>query len=461
MIQGKNYEDILNEVRQRLNSRLGVNFTYDPGSFASVLTELIAFEIYDIYTQMYRSLTGFTLDTASGELLDKRALEFGMERIKEVKAQGVVRFFISEDVVDQSGRALRDIYIPAGTFVSTDPFETGNPYRYILQKDILIQVGGNVSQDNNGNYVVDGICVAEKGGKEYNQDVGKVKVLAEVIPEVKKVENITPMGGGRDRETDEEFRRRIKAYWQSLTRGTVKSLEYAVSLANFEGKSVVSYDIVEDFLTATVLVYVDDGSGTLSQSFRQYTLTFTVPENGMIYFRLPHKSLVMGSVEVRVNNSSLSENQHYFVRYPSGLIRFNPPRSQGDSVEIKYRAYYGLIPKCQEIIDQYRPAGVYVYVVPANTVFMNVVVNARYVSLSRSLQEVESDIKSAITDYFLKLKVSENVQISGLVSAVMGVRDVYSADVIVNNTSSGEVVVNQGYLGRVGNIQVNLQLVSL
>ena len=76
---------------------------------------------------------------------------------------------------------------------------------------------------------------------------------------------------GRDLETDEELRDRIKSHIQSLSKGTATALQTAIVGATDEesAKRVVSANIIEPtLLTDPVKIYIDDGTG-FEPSFSQ------------------------------------------------------------------------------------------------------------------------------------------------------------------------------------------------
>lgn len=80
--------------------------------------------------------------------------------------------------------------------------------------------------------------------------------------------NTTPASGGLDRETDSEFRVRALNQLQSLSRGTPLALK-TYSLGVLDPKTqnrVTSSNIVEDFVTDEVFVYVDDGTGAVART---------------------------------------------------------------------------------------------------------------------------------------------------------------------------------------------------
>ena len=80
--------------------------------------------------------------------------------------------------------------------------------------------------------------------------------------------NTSKANGGRNRETDSEFRTRALEQLQSLSRGTVLALKSgAVGVTDATTQArVVSSNVVEDFVRDEVFLYVDDGSGAVART---------------------------------------------------------------------------------------------------------------------------------------------------------------------------------------------------
>lgn len=80
--------------------------------------------------------------------------------------------------------------------------------------------------------------------------------------------NTTEASGGLDRETDSEFRVRALNQLQSLSRGTPLALKsYAMGVVDpVTQNRVTSSNIVEDFITDEVFLYIDDGTGAVART---------------------------------------------------------------------------------------------------------------------------------------------------------------------------------------------------
>ena len=77
--------------------------------------------------------------------------------------------------------------------------------------------------------------------------------------------NLTSFSQGRDKETDDKFRTRLKAFIKGLARCTVQGIEAGVvgQVDPETGTTILFAKIVEDIVNrGNVILYVDDGTGT-------------------------------------------------------------------------------------------------------------------------------------------------------------------------------------------------------
>lgn len=77
------------------------------------------------------------------------------------------------------------------------------------------------------------------------------------------IRNVTAFRGGREIETDTELRDRARNQIQSLSRGTVAAIKNAaLGVADpTTGQSVTTANVLEDFISDEVILYIDDGTG--------------------------------------------------------------------------------------------------------------------------------------------------------------------------------------------------------
>ena len=156
------------------------------GSFAIDNIETVAVELSDIYSKIEEANECHFLDTAKGEYLDRKALDYGVFRKKSQKAKGFVTF------LGENGTR-----IDKGCIVSSENIE------YITTENVIIE-----------NLSVKAPVIAVKSGSDSNvpeRVINKIVTIDKVFYTSKKptVINELPILNGTNDEHDENFRERI------------------------------------------------------------------------------------------------------------------------------------------------------------------------------------------------------------------------------------------------------------
>ena len=117
-----------------------------------------------------------------------------------------------------------------------------------------------------GNYLSNNVSIkAATTGSGSNVGVNKITQFVSSPPFTGAgvINNDAIAGGGRPRETDDDFRTRGLNAIQSLSRGTPLALKtYSLGVEDpVTGQSVTFASVQEDFITNEVFVYIDDGAG--------------------------------------------------------------------------------------------------------------------------------------------------------------------------------------------------------
>lgn len=161
---------------------------------------------------------------------------------------------ISETVVDSQGTT--DRLFSSGTVVEI-PANNQNPaIQYRLLRDAVIPAG----EDSIDNVEI----VSVLAGSRTNAGINTITSFTAPPFVGATVTNTTPTTGGRDTETDSEYRERIKSYANTLARGTEQSILSAVIGVSDpdDGKQVASAVITEPpEIGDPSSLYIDDGSG--------------------------------------------------------------------------------------------------------------------------------------------------------------------------------------------------------
>ena len=322
------------QIQGEMNARLIALTPLTDLNFGSVWTTMLeaaAQEDDEQYFQMLSIIRGFSLDTTTGDDLDDRAAEYGLERLPAGSATSVVTLgdssitkIVTGIYSGTSGPAAGatsingdsatgfstsgSIVIGRGTlnaetkpyssisvfanfvtfnlsFPSALGFDHGTDESIILAQggDRLIPSGAVVfvpasdisakidfattaaATILDGESALTGVPVAATAvGAASNVPVGAIQRFDSLPFPTATVTNPQRVTNGRDIETDQELRDRIKDTIQSLSRGTGQAIITGVLgvVSNEENKRVISASIIEPTVPADVVkLFIDDGTG--------------------------------------------------------------------------------------------------------------------------------------------------------------------------------------------------------
>ena len=228
----------------------------EDSSIIKQILAVVAREIDDSNYQLTRLQDVFSFDRATGADLDARAAEIVPSGLTRIQPQNAIGYLIFSRATNTG-----TISIPAGTIVRTS---TGISVRTIQQGIISATspeqiTGHGVGRDSN---LVP--ALAEVSGTLGNIAAGTAVKFAGRPPGINEVTNPGDFVRGRNAETDDEFRARIRLYLSSLAACTVDALKYAAlgqQLTN--GQQVLYAHVAEDFTRpGYATVYIDDGTGS-------------------------------------------------------------------------------------------------------------------------------------------------------------------------------------------------------
>jgi len=236
----KTAEQIYGKIRDAF---IGLNSTitnFNVGSRIRSLFEAVALAIEELWFYADRVYRSLFVVTATGEDLDLRAQELGLQRYSAQKATGIVKF------TGEDGTS-----IPAGTTVSTDP-SVDPVVEFITLEDAVISGGVAFVK-----------VEAKEAGLTGNVEAGKITYLPKPIEGVSSVTNPSPTSGGLDEEDDESLRKRCVLRWYSLSYGAT---ENALRSWALEVPGVAEAKVVSAWQgpgTAKVLVWSKNTEGKL------------------------------------------------------------------------------------------------------------------------------------------------------------------------------------------------------
>lgn len=178
----------VNEIHESLLAYVSDDYDKTVGSFFYDLLRPVAVRLYALASDMETLPDAAFALTATGEYLDRKAAEQGLERRAAEYAKGTVT------ITGRAGEVIR-----VGAKVAAD--------------NILFAVDETVSIPESGTIDVSATCIT--GGAAGNVDAGEISRFPVTLPGVYTVTNTEPFEGGYDAETDEELRER---YFEKVSR---------------------------------------------------------------------------------------------------------------------------------------------------------------------------------------------------------------------------------------------------
>lgn len=307
----------------RMNSTLT---DFSVGSVVRTLLEAAALEDDEQYHQMVQLLDDFRFTKAIGTGLDERASDFNVIRYEATRSVGSVVYrnesliknvesfdtlagtasLILDDTSDfpvsgypytvrigEGTANVEDVTVTnnsvaASTLtlspVTTKPHSSGDRVSYVTGTDLTISASVQVQVPASADAspiiyeVLDKATIVAgdyesttarirctQTGSIGNVGPGRITQFTGSSPFTgASVTNLSNTSGGRDRETDDEFRIRLKSRLTTLSRGTINSIESLVKgVTDLDtGQQVISANLVEDFVNYNNhILYIDDGTG--------------------------------------------------------------------------------------------------------------------------------------------------------------------------------------------------------
>ncbi len=195
---------VFETIKQAILDKTGMLST-DEGTFVSDMVSPIALEIESCYAEFSKILDIAFLDKLSGELLELKALEYGINRKNGTLSTGEILF---------AGEV--GTLVPKGSLVST---VSGIIFK-TLDEITLLQSSAKVS------------IIATNVGSNYNLMQNLITNIPVAINGVYSVTNERKTSGGSNIETDEELLKRVLFFLQTpATSGNVHDyIKWATSI---------------------------------------------------------------------------------------------------------------------------------------------------------------------------------------------------------------------------------------
>lgn len=177
------YNEIVEDLQQNALETLGYDTNVSDTGNIGKLLKIVAYMCDKLWQDVESSYLSAFVGTATGISLDRVASLMGISRDMNVASNVTVTF------VGEVGYVIEE-----GFEVSTD-----DNIVFFTTAEATIGQGGTV----------DVICECEESGHIGNIEAGKITTIIEPVAELSSVSNSYAGTGGKDKETDAEFRERL------------------------------------------------------------------------------------------------------------------------------------------------------------------------------------------------------------------------------------------------------------
>ena len=423
--EAKKFNELFDSMRGRTT-----NLTdFEEGSVIRTVYEAFSFELGLLYEKMNLVYLSAFVDTATGSQLDNVVAILGIQRGLPDFAVGEVSFF--------RDKGNEDIAIPVGTLVATED-SPENPKKVYQTIDAVV-LGENAT-------TVSVKVQAIERGIEQNAATEAIAVMPRPIPGIKSVLNTKNVKLiGRQRETDIELRSRAKNALLSSGKANITSIENAL----LSQPGVLDVKVEEDFhyargeITITISRAVDSealiipkGANLIAEiapGFEYFrTLndlnvakgvtdgTDTLEIEAVLEGKMGEKGANIGLQfeDAKLNNDLTIDSNTEIKQLPYGVVKVFVDSNNYEEIKGNVRAK----------IEEVRAAGIFVELSNALKITIDGVfkieINEQLNLDAAERIAFENEVKGAIEDYFLSLKMGETFHFSKMIRAILSVENV-------------------------------------
>ncbi len=182
------YEDLtVEKIKEDIISRLSTDIDTREGSFVNDMISAVAYEIWKVYQSLDAVIPIAFVDETSGEYIDKRCAEYGIQRKPGTKAKVTLTLTGTDGTVVPKGKV----------------FLTADGLQFETDEDVTI-ISGTATVT----------ATAVEIGSEYNVEAGTITQQLVSLNGLTSVINEEPATGGTDPETDEALVKRLYDFLQ-------------------------------------------------------------------------------------------------------------------------------------------------------------------------------------------------------------------------------------------------------
>lgn len=228
-------QGFLKQMQQSYEGMTGMRL--EDASDIGIRFQILAAQLERLYREVSEAKKQSFAQTATGEYLEKHAMQRGITRKPALYAKGTAEFFREQ--------AQGELEIAAGTVLTTAN-QSENPMRFETTERAVMKVGET-------KVLVPVQC--REPGKKGNLAAGLLTVMVTPAAGIARVNNPKPIVGGEDEEGDEELRERLTACFRMVTNGTNEAFYYHKAMEYPEVRSAKVLPRVNGAGSVAVLVW--------------------------------------------------------------------------------------------------------------------------------------------------------------------------------------------------------------
>ena len=477
--QIRDYTEIFRRLISRTVARSGLTDLVESSAVRHILGA-VAREIDEVYYQLAQTSLAWSIDTASGQDLDERARDIQpgtLYRLGGDFAQGQLVF-------SRATNTGTTEVVPRGTVVQT---ATGVQVR---TDDEAVITNTSVEQITSHGVGRDSNAVGATAlvtGTAGNIAVNTATVFVSQPAGIAEVTNVSAFTGGADRESDDEFRTRIRTYVSSLARCSVQAIEaLVISVADpttGSTKRVRFARVITDPIDrGNATLYIDDGAGTARTA---QEITAAAPENLCAGLAGTYPDVAAGGEEFLYTNyrpldrsaaagtpltlisytgnpagvnsvlrGTLVEGTDYHVHPALGQIYFTPALQADEFITASYTFFDGLVQEVQKIVtgdatDRVNYPGAEAAgcrVLVAVPTIVNIEVQGLvFLDGAADRATVLAEVQSVVLNYINRAGIGADIIRNEIIERVMGVPNVIDVSL---STPVSNIVVRDEELPR-------------
>lgn len=289
----QSFDDIVEYTLQAIIQKNAGISNVNPGSVMRTLVEVFAEseDIANYYLEyVYRCMD---IDNCYGEELDRAVKILGLVRETSKAAVGEITLSTGDSPAEY------DIEIPYGFIVSTRPNRDGEVTEfYISDTQRVLQAGESE---------IKVAVTCTEPGLVYIP-AGVIDVMSQSLQGINSIVNEHAINGGRDDESDEEFRERIKNVRETFGKCTNEALEAAVDQVSGVTKSRVM-DMYRGVGTTGIIVVTDTVPPPQSVQNEIYSVVQAVKASGIEAFII-YSNVKDVDIDIVITGVELSDEDY-------------------------------------------------------------------------------------------------------------------------------------------------------